>query len=206
MPRLINHALEQHQKRYPIHCIHCSGEIGTLKQEEFEALEHLDIPDSESLSCEDAVVYKRSLNETNRVRLIKGPNASFSLESGEYRSAIIDADGNIFAGPIQVEDTGDESSQESFESSGEDTHSTKYSQEDEDFERCVAQGGEVRRVSGPDEKHGLEEGEYVNYCFWPDGSGSVRGEVKKKKSFSESDADEQDPDVDSMSGAKTDYG
>lgn len=52
----------------------------------------------------------------------------------------------------------------------------------EEFNRCVEQGGRVRTVTGPDEDHGLDENEYVKYCFWPGKkSSSVRGEVKKKK-------------------------
>ena len=46
-----------------------------------------------------------------------------------------------------------------------------------DFEKCVSDGGRVRRVSGPDKDHGLKEGEYVNYCFLK--GKSYRGEVKK---------------------------
>jgi hypothetical protein len=46
-----------------------------------------------------------------------------------------------------------------------------------DFDKCVKDGGRVRRVSGPDKDHGLEEGEYVNYCFHK--GQSYRGEVKK---------------------------
>ncbi len=48
----------------------------------------------------------------------------------------------------------------------------------EDFERCVNKGGRVRRVSGPDKEHGLQQGEYVNYCY--DSQGSHRGHVKKR--------------------------
>jgi len=46
-----------------------------------------------------------------------------------------------------------------------------------DFDKCVSDGGRVRRVSGPDKDHGLKEGEYVNYCFLK--GKSYRGEVKK---------------------------
>lgn len=46
------------------------------------------------------------------------------------------------------------------------------------FEDCVAAGGRVRRVSGPSEEHGLDENQYVNYCF-RDGKSS-RGEVHTK--------------------------
>lgn len=56
---------------------------------------------------------------------------------------------------------------------------SEYSQEDKAFLSCVDEGGEVRTVSGPDEEHGLDEDEYVHYCFI-DGK-SYRGEVKKKK-------------------------
>ena len=48
-----------------------------------------------------------------------------------------------------------------------------------DFEKCVADGGRVRTVSGPNKEHGLGEGEYVKYCY-KDGK-SFRGEVHKKK-------------------------
>jgi len=48
------------------------------------------------------------------------------------------------------------------------------------FEDCVKNNGKVRRVSGPSKEHGLEAGEYVNYCII--GDKSYRGEVHKKKS------------------------
>ena len=48
-----------------------------------------------------------------------------------------------------------------------------------DFDKCVAGGGRVRRVSGPDK--GLKENEYVNYCY--DKDGAHRGEVKTKKKY-----------------------
>lgn len=49
----------------------------------------------------------------------------------------------------------------------------------EAFDKCVRNGGRVRRISGPDKHHGLDETEYVNYC-WRNGE-SFRGEVHKKK-------------------------
>jgi len=55
-----------------------------------------------------------------------------------------------------------------------------------DFEKCVKNGGKVRRVSGPSKKHGLGSDEYVNYCT--DKNGTHRGEVKKKKSSKNSDS------------------
>ncbi len=47
------------------------------------------------------------------------------------------------------------------------------------FDECQANGGEIRTVSGPDDKAGLAEGEYVHICVL-DGK-SVRGEVKQEK-------------------------
>jgi len=47
------------------------------------------------------------------------------------------------------------------------------------FDSCVAGGGRVRRVSGPNKRHGLSKGEYVNFCY-TDGE-SYRGHVKKFK-------------------------
>ena len=41
-------------------------------------------------------------------------------------------------------------------------------------------GGDIRRVSGPSEEHGLKAGEYVNYCIL--NGKSHRGHVKKTKS------------------------
>lgn len=49
----------------------------------------------------------------------------------------------------------------------------------EGFDQCARNGGKVRRVSGPNEEHGLKEGEYVDYCH-KDGQ-SHRGHVKQKK-------------------------
>jgi len=49
-----------------------------------------------------------------------------------------------------------------------------------DFDKCVAGGGRVRRVSGPDKDHGLGKDEYVNYCYDKKGK-AHRGEVKTKK-------------------------
>lgn len=51
-----------------------------------------------------------------------------------------------------------------------------------DFDKCVKEGGKVRRVSGPNKEHGLKAGEYVNYCM-KDGK-SHRGYVKKAERFS----------------------
>lgn len=54
------------------------------------------------------------------------------------------------------------------------------------FDRCVADGGRVRRISGPNKQMGLGENEWVNVCF--DGDGNMhRGEVQKKKSASRRD-------------------
>lgn len=47
-----------------------------------------------------------------------------------------------------------------------------------EFDACVKNGGRVRRISGPSKDHGLNEDEYVNYCFIK--GESFRGEVKKK--------------------------
>jgi len=47
------------------------------------------------------------------------------------------------------------------------------------FESCVASGGRVQRVSGPNKAHGLKRGEYVNYCFLR--GKAYRGEVKTMK-------------------------
>lgn len=75
-----------------------------------------------------------------------------------------------------------------------------YSQEDEAFERCVDNGGKVRTVTGPNEEHGLEEGEYVYYCIDEDGK-THRGEKHVKKgyessseSLSHEDNDKDEPD------------
>jgi len=51
-------------------------------------------------------------------------------------------------------------------------------EEGKKFDKCVKDGGRVRRVSG-EKKHGLDKDEYVNYCY--SGGDSFRGEVKKKK-------------------------
>ena len=48
-----------------------------------------------------------------------------------------------------------------------------------DFEKCRAQGGKIRTVSGPSEEHELSAGEYVHYCYRK--GKSYRGEVKKAK-------------------------
>lgn len=47
------------------------------------------------------------------------------------------------------------------------------------FERCVKNGGKVRRVSGSSKEHGLGTGKYVNYCVL--GGKSYRGHVHHKK-------------------------
>lgn len=46
------------------------------------------------------------------------------------------------------------------------------------FDKCLFEGGKIRRVSGPSKKHGLKANEYVNYCY-KDGK-SYRGYTKKK--------------------------
>jgi len=49
----------------------------------------------------------------------------------------------------------------------------------EDFDKCVNNGGKVRRISGPNKHWGLEEGDYMNVCIR---AGEFhRGEVHKKK-------------------------
>jgi hypothetical protein len=35
----------------------------------------------------------------------------------------------------------------------------------ESFNKCVRNGGRVRRISGPNEQFGLKKGEYINVCF-----------------------------------------
>ena len=47
------------------------------------------------------------------------------------------------------------------------------------FDNCIKAGGRVRRVSGPSKRHGLANGEWVNFCF--KGGKSYRGHVHKKK-------------------------
>lgn len=48
-----------------------------------------------------------------------------------------------------------------------------------DFDRCVASGGKVRTVSGPNKKMGIPAGSYIHICIL---KGVVhRGEVKKKE-------------------------
>ena len=48
------------------------------------------------------------------------------------------------------------------------------------FDNCVKRGGRVRRISGPNSRHGLRKGEYVNVCFLK--GKSYRGHIKKIKS------------------------
>ena len=59
-----------------------------------------------------------------------------------------------------------------------------------DFDSCVANGGKVRRISGPNKHWGLQEGEYMNVCTrageWH------RGEVHKKKDDADSETDKAD--------------
>ena len=52
-----------------------------------------------------------------------------------------------------------------------------------DFEKCVQSGGKVRTVSGPSKEHGLENDEYVKYCY--KGGKSYRGHVQKNKKIEE---------------------
>ncbi len=52
-----------------------------------------------------------------------------------------------------------------------------------DFEKCVRNGGRVRRVSGPAKAHGLGANEYINYCYL--NGESYRGEIHKKEEASE---------------------
>jgi len=33
------------------------------------------------------------------------------------------------------------------------------------FEKCVKNGGEVRRMSGPSKRFGLKAGQYINICY-----------------------------------------
>jgi hypothetical protein len=48
-----------------------------------------------------------------------------------------------------------------------------------DFEKCVKEGGRVRRISGPNKQFGLDKDQYVNVCFI---NGEMfRGEVKTKQ-------------------------
>jgi len=42
------------------------------------------------------------------------------------------------------------------------------------FEKCVKDGGRVRTKK-------LSGGRYIKICFYPNGKGSVAGEVHKKK-------------------------
>jgi len=53
----------------------------------------------------------------------------------------------------------------------------------EAFLACVRKAKEgkarVARVSGPNKEHGLQSGQYVNYCY--DDKGSHRSEVHTKK-------------------------
>lgn len=49
------------------------------------------------------------------------------------------------------------------------------------FDKCKANGGKIRTVSGPNKKHGLAKGEYVHYCIL--GKKSYRGEVHTKESW-----------------------
>ncbi len=50
-----------------------------------------------------------------------------------------------------------------------------------EFENCVAGGGRVRTMSGPNKKFGLSKGQFRRICF-PKGSGSpTLGEVKTSK-------------------------
>jgi len=51
------------------------------------------------------------------------------------------------------------------------------------FEKCIKDGGKVRRISGPSKEHGLAKGDYINYCMI--NGKSYRGEVKKVKKASE---------------------
>lgn len=48
-----------------------------------------------------------------------------------------------------------------------------------EFDNCIAKGGRVRTISGPNKEHGLKAGEYVRFCTL-DGK-SYRGEVRRKK-------------------------
>jgi hypothetical protein len=48
-----------------------------------------------------------------------------------------------------------------------------------EFDKCVADGGRVRTISGPNKSMGLKEGEYIHFCFLK--GKSYRGEVKKKE-------------------------
>jgi hypothetical protein len=49
----------------------------------------------------------------------------------------------------------------------------------EGFDRCRAQGGKIRTVSGPNKMMGLGKGQYMHLCII---KGNVhRGEIKTKK-------------------------
>lgn len=61
------------------------------------------------------------------------------------------------------------------------------------FERCVANGGRVRTVSGPNKEHGLSADEHVKYCTL--NGETHRGEVKKKKQSDSADSGELDDTV-----------
>lgn len=51
------------------------------------------------------------------------------------------------------------------------------------FDRCRANGGRIRTISGPDKHMGLEDGEYLHICIL---KGKVhRGFVKKKDASSD---------------------
>ena len=48
-----------------------------------------------------------------------------------------------------------------------------------DFDKCVANGGKVRTISGKNHQHNIPEGHYMHIC-WLNGK-SYAGKVKKKK-------------------------
>jgi hypothetical protein len=48
-----------------------------------------------------------------------------------------------------------------------------------DFEKCVKNGGRIRRISGPSKQFNLNKDQYINICFI---NGEMyRGEVKTKQ-------------------------
>ena len=50
------------------------------------------------------------------------------------------------------------------------------------FEKCVAQKGRVRTITGPSKQFGVPEGSYLHVCFIPGTKKMIRGEVKTKES------------------------
>ena len=61
----------------------------------------------------------------------------------------------------------------------------------EAFEKCIANKGRVRRISGPNKQFGLGEGEYINVCFLE--NEMFRGEVHKKAQTAAETREKQGP-------------